>query len=193
MKSVCIFCGSTAGEDPRYLEAAHAMGEAVARKGLRLVYGGARTGMMGRLANAALDAGGEVIGVIPGALMARELAHQDLTDLRVVRSMQQRKEEMADLSDAFVALPGGLGTVEEMLEVLTWNQLGLHRKPCGLLDVLDYFGPLVGFLDHAVKEGFLSRTHRSMIVVESKPEELLDRLESHDLPEVPRWIEPGQA
>jgi uncharacterized protein (TIGR00730 family) len=190
---ICVFCGSTAGEDGRYLEAADRFGQILAREGIALVYGGSRVGMMGRIAAATLQAGGRVTGVIPGALMAREVAHQELTELRVVRSMHERKSEMAELSDAFVALPGGLGTLEGFFELLTWSQLGLHQKPCGILDVAGYFQPLVRFLDHMTREGFLAQPHRDMVVVEEDPDALVRRLREYQAPTVPRWIEAGQT
>lgn len=193
MKRVCVFTGSTSGEDPRYLEAAHAFGELLAREGVGLVYGGSRIGMMGRLAQSVLDAGGEVVGVIPGALMNREVPHQDLTELKVVRSMHERKSKMAELSDAFVALPGGLGTLESFCELLTWGQLGLHRKPCGVLDACGYYAPLVRLLDHMAKEGFLARRHRQMVVVEQDGRALLDQLRGYEAPPLPRWIEHGHT
>lgn len=189
MNRICVFTGSTAGEDPRYLEAAQRFGELLAARGIGLVYGGSRMGMMGRLAQSVLDAGGEVVGIIPGALMNREVAHQEVSELRVVQSMHQRKAEMSGLADAFVALPGGLGTLESFCELLTWGQLGLHRKPCGVLDAGGYFEPLVRLLDHMVKEGFLAPTHRQMVLVESDPERLLESLGSYEAPSLPRWIE----
>ena len=193
MKRICVFCGSSSGEDPRYLEAADRFGNILAREGIELVYGGSRVGMMGRLAAATLQAGGKVVGVIPGAVMNRELAHQELTELRVVKSMHERKSEMADLSDAFVALPGGLGTTEAFFELLTWAQLGLHQKPCAMLDVAGYFQPLVRFFDHMAHEGFMARPHRDMVLVEEDPEELVRRLRSYQPPATPRWIAPGQT
>jgi uncharacterized protein (TIGR00730 family) len=193
MNRVCVFCGSTAGEDSRYLETADRFGQILAREGIELVYGGSRVGMMGRIAAATLQAGGRVTGVIPGAIMNRELAHQELTELRVVRSMHERKSEMAELSDAFVALPGGLGTLEAFFELLTWAQLGLHRKPCAILDVGGYFDPLVRFLDHMTREGFMSQPHRDMVLVEEDPEALVRRLREYRAPSTPRWIEAGQT
>ena len=189
IRRICVFCGSSAGEDPKYLDAATAIGTILAREEIGLVYGGSRVGLMGRLANTVLDAGGEVTGFIPRALVNREVAHTGLTDLHVVESMHERKAFMAEASDAFLAMPGGLGTLEEFCEVLTWSQLGLHRKPCALLDVKGFFQPLIRFLDHAVKEGFLAPTHRSMVIVESEPDSILRRLRHYSAPSVPRWIE----
>lgn len=190
---VCVFCGSSAGEDPRYLDAAAEMGNLLARLDLELVYGGGRVGLMGRLADTVLGAGGKVTGVIPHALMEREVAHTALSELRVVDSMHERKATMVDLADAFVALPGGLGTLEELCEILTWSQLGLHRKPCGILDAAGYFEPLVTLLDHMVREGFLGRSFRRMVLVEGRPEPLLRRLRQYDPPRVPRWIGRDQS
>ena len=193
MKRICVFCGSSAGEDPRYLEGADRFGQILAREGIELVYGGSRVGMMGRLAAATLQAGGRVVGIIPGAVMNRELAHQELTELRVVKSLHERKSEMAELSDAFVALPGGLGTIEAFFELLTWAQLGLHQKPCAMLNVGGYFRPLVRFLDHMSQEGFMARPHRDMVIIEEDPETLIGRLAEYRPPATPRWIDPGQT
>jgi uncharacterized protein (TIGR00730 family) len=189
LKRVCVFCGSSAGEDTRYLDAAARMGRVLAEGQLELVYGGSRVGLMGRLADTVLAEGGEVTGVIPEAMVHREVAHRGLTHLRIVASMHERKAAMADLSDAFVALPGGLGTLEELCEMLTWGQLGLHRKPCGVLDANGYYGPLIGMLDHMVQEGFLSKAHRGMLLVDTDPETLLDRFRGYEPPYAPRWIE----
>jgi uncharacterized protein (TIGR00730 family) len=193
LNRICVFCGSAAGEDGRYLDAADRFGQILAREQIELVYGGSRVGIMGRIAAATLQAGGKVTGVIPGAIMNRELAHQELTELRVVRSMHERKSEMAELSDAFVALPGGLGTLEAFFELLTWGQLGLHQKPCAILDVGGYFEPLVRFFDHMTKEGFMSRPQRDMVLVEEDPEQLVRRLREYQPPAIPRWIEAGQT
>lgn len=193
MNRICVFCGSSAGEHPRYLEAASGFGALLAREGIGLVYGGSRVGVMGRLADSALKAGGTVIGVIPRALVDREVAHQGLTELRVVASMHERKDAMAGLADAFVALPGGLGTMEEFFEVLTWSQLGQHRKPCGVLDVGGYFQPLASLLDHMVREGFLSRSHRRMVLDDEEPAALLEKLRTYEAPAVPRWIGAGET
>lgn len=189
VRRICVFCGSSAGEDSQYLDAAGEMASLLAARDIELVYGGSRLGMMGRLADTMLDEGGRVVGIIPRALVNREVAHRDLTDLRVVASMHERKALMEEMSDAFVALPGGLGTMEEFCEILTWGQLGLHGKPCGLLDAGGYYQPLIRFLDHMVQEGFLGRAHRSMVLVERRPEPLLDRMEGYEPPPVPKWIE----
>ena len=189
MKRVCVFAGSSVGVRPEYQDAARALGRALAERGIGLVYGGARVGLMGIAADAVLSAGGDAIGVIPAALVAREIAHDGLTELRIVSSMHERKALMADLSDAFVAVPGGWGTLEEFFEVLTWAQLGLHRKPCGLLNVLGYFDGLLSFLDHSVTEGFLRREYGSMIAVSASPSALIDRLGSHQAPAVEKWID----
>ena len=188
MKRVCVFCGSRNGTRDQYVGSARRMGEALARRGIGLVYGGGGIGLMGILADAALSAGGDVIGVIPEALMAREVAHRGLTDLRVVASMHERKALMAELADAFVALPGGFGTLEEFCESLTWAQLGIHRKPCGLLNVEGFFDPLLLLFDHAVRERFVSPDHRSLVVVEEDPERLLDALSRWEPPALERWM-----
>ena len=188
MKRVCVFCGSRNGTRDQYVAAARRMGEALARRGIGLVYGGGGIGLMGVLADAAVSAGGDVIGVIPEALMAREVAHRGLADLRVVASMHERKALMAELADAFVALPGGFGTLEEFCESLTWAQLGIHRKPCGLLNVEGFFDPLLLLFDHAVRERFVSPDHRSLVVVEEDPERLLDALSRWEPPALERWM-----
>lgn len=189
MKRICVFCGSSAGNRPEYREAARQMGEALARRGIGLVYGGGRVGLMGALADGALAAGGEVIGVIPEALLRWEVGHLGLTELRVVDSMHTRKATMAELSDAFIGLPGGFGTLEELCEVLTWAQLGIHPKPCGLLNVAGFFDPLLTLFDHAVSEGFLRSQHRALVLEEVEIEPLLDRLERYTPPVVQKWIE----
>jgi uncharacterized protein (TIGR00730 family) len=188
MRRVCVFCGSSLGEQTAYAEAAEAMGELLARRGIGLVYGGGDVGLMGIVADAALKAGGEVIGVIPQALADREIAHGGLTQLHVVDSMHTRKAMMAELSDAFVAMPGGVGTFEEFFEAVTWTQLGLQRKPCGLLNVNGFYSPLAAFIDSAVTEGFIKPVHRTAIVVDSDPARLLDTLATVKLPEVHKWI-----
>lgn len=188
MKRVCIYCGSSPGNQPIYREMAEAMGGLLARRGIGLVYGGGNVGLMGIVADAALAGGGEVIGVIPGALADREVAHAGVTDLRVVDSMHTRKALMAELSDAFIAMPGGVGTFEEFFEAVTWTQLGVHRKPCGLLNVGGFYTPLAAFIDQAVTEGFIKPIHRAMIVVDADPERLLNALATVKLPDVPKWI-----
>ncbi len=189
MKRICVFCGSSAGARPDYRQTALRLGSALAQRGLGLVYGGASIGLMGAVADAVLDAGGEAIGVIPGALSRKEIAHDRLTRLHVVGSMHERKAKMAELSDAFVALPGGIGTLEEFAEVLTWAQLGIHHKPCGLLDVGGYYRPLIAFFDHAVAERFVRPQHREMVLVEEEPEALLDRLGRYRPPHLRKWID----
>jgi uncharacterized protein (TIGR00730 family) len=193
MKRVCVFCGSSVGAKPAYAEAAREMGRLIAKKGIGLVYGGGNVGLMGVIADAALEAGGEVTGVIPLALADREIAHTGLTDLRVVDSMHTRKAKMAELSDAFIAMPGGVGTFEEFFEAITWTQLGLHRKPCGLLNVDGFYTPLERFIDQAVTEGFIRPVHRAAIVVDDNPERLLEALATIDLPNVPKWIRPDET
>lgn len=192
MRSVCVFCGSNFGARPSYEQAAAHLGRTVAGRGLRLVYGGAKVGLMGVLADAALAAGGEVVGVIPGALVERELAHTGLTELHPVGSMHARKAMMADLSDAFVALPGGAGTLEELFEVWTWGQLGHHAKPVGIINVEGFFDLLLRFLDHQAEERFMRPEHRAMLLAEEDPERLLDRFETYDPPHVEKWIRRGE-
>ena len=189
MKRVCVFCGASAGRNGRYAEVARSFGRTLARRGIGLVYGGGGVGLMGVVADAALEAGGEVVGVIPRALQLRELAHPRLTELRVVRSMHERKALMAELSEGFVALPGGMGTLEELFEVLTWAQLGLHERPCGLLDVDGYFRPLIAFLDHAAAEGFVRGEHRRILHVAEDPDALLDQFLAYRPPAVERWVD----
>jgi len=188
MKRLCVYCGSNRGRNPAYAEAAKTLGGVLAAHGIGLVYGGASTGLMGVVADAVTVNGGEAIGVIPQDLLRKEKPHERLTALRVVDSMHERKAMMAKLSDGFVALPGGLGTLEELFEVWTWAQLGFHRKPCALFNVISYFDPLIVFLDKAVKEGFVKKEHRSMLIVESEPANLVAQLDSYRPPDVPRWL-----
>lgn len=188
LTSVCVFCGANFGRRPAYVEAARAFGELVARRGLRLVYGGADVGLMGALADAALEAGGEVVGVMPQALMAREIGHPRISRLEVVPDMHTRKARLAELSDAFVALPGGIGTMEEVFEVWTWGQLGFHRKPVGLLNVAGYYDALSAFFRHAVAEAFLQEAHREMLVVTDDADAMLDTLAAYEPPLVEKWI-----
>jgi uncharacterized protein (TIGR00730 family) len=192
VKSLCVFCGSNVGASPAYAEAAAGLGRALVRRGLTLVYGGGRVGLMGVVADAALAAGGRVIGVIPQALATREVAHAQVTEMRVVGSMHERKALMSELSDGFLALPGGIGTLEEWFEVWTWSQLGFQPKPCGLLNVAGYYDHLLAFLDHMTGERFLTETHRSMAIVDDDPERLLDRLASYQPPRARKWIDASE-
>jgi uncharacterized protein (TIGR00730 family) len=189
VQSVCVFTGSSPGAHPEYAHAAQELGRALADQGVRLVYGGASVGLMGIVADAALDAGGDVVGVIPQALVDREIAHPDVADLRVVGSMHERKALMADLADAFVAPPGGMGTLEELFEIYTWIQLGLLSKPVGLLDVRSYYDQLVAFLDHAVAERFVTVEHREMLVVEQRADALLEAFRRWRPPSRTKWID----
>ena len=188
MRRVCVFCGSRSGNRPAYVEGTRALAAALVERDLEVVYGGGRVGLMGELADATLALGGRVIGVIPEALRTKELAHEGLTELRVVASMHERKATMAELADAFVALPGGYGTLEEFCEVLTWAQLGLHGKPCGLLDVGGYWQPLLEVFDTAVREGFVARAQRELVLLDADPAALLAALEAFRPRPVTRWM-----
>ncbi len=190
IRRVCVFCGSSPGAGPVYLAAAAALGEVMLNRGHDLIYGGAGVGLMGRIADTVLAGGGRVIGVMPAALVDREVAHPGLSDLRVVDSMHERKALMADLADAFIAMPGGLGTIEELLEALTWAQLGIHSKPCGVLNVGGYFNNLMAFLDTATDRHFIDPNHRTLLVDSEDPGTLLDLLESFKPRQVDkaRWI-----
>ena len=190
MKRICIFTGSKVGAGDGYASAARALGALLAARGHTIVFGGAQVGLMGVLADAALAHGGQVIGVIPGHLTAREIAHPGLTELRVVDSMHERKRVMAELSDGVIALPGGFGTLDELFEALTWAQLGLHRKPCGLLNVAGYFDALLAFLDHVVERQFLAPAYRGMLLAETDGAALLDRMQAYATPVVETWSEP---
>lgn len=189
MKRICVFCGSSAGSRSDYRTAAEELGTELARRNIGLVYGGGNVGLMGVLADAVLKAGGEAQGVIPENLMAREVGHKGLTKLHVVHSMHERKALMADLSDAFVALPGGFGTLEEFCEVVTWAQLGLHAKPCGILNVLGYYSPLLAMFDHAVKERFLKQENRGLVLARGSAAELLRALEEWRPARVEKWLD----
>jgi uncharacterized protein (TIGR00730 family) len=193
MNRVCVFCGSSTGVRAEYTEAAAATGELIARRGLGLVYGGGHVGLMGVAADAAMRAGGTVIGVITQALQAREVAHTKLTELHVVRTMHERKARMAALSDAFLVLPGGIGTLEEFFEVWTWGQLGEHTKPVGLVNAGGYFDGLIGFLDTMLAEGFLKPKHRDMLIVADTPAAVLDAFARYEPPAVGKWIEPSET
>lgn len=192
MRRLCVFCGSSRGQRPAYAEAARRLGLALAGRGLDLVYGGGHIGLMGVVADAVLEAGGKVYGVIPRSMVERELAHRGLTELHVVETMHRRKALMADLADAFAALPGGFGTADELFEILTWAQLGLHPKPVGLLDVEGFFGPLLAWLDRAVADGFLRPAHRELLHVAREPEELVEMLLKAQPPDVgEKVLRPG--
>jgi len=175
---LCVFCGSRGGGDARFAEAAVELGQVLARRGIGVVYGGGRVGLMGVLADSALEAGGDVIGIIPQSLAEREVAHTGLTELHVVESMHDRKALMGELSAGFIALPGGFGTLEEFCEVITWSQLGIHSKPCGLLNVAGYFDHLIAMFDYAVEQGFISEVNRRIVLEAERPEEIVDRMTS---------------
>lgn len=187
--SVCVFCGANPGNSPRFIQTAQALGQLLARRGIGLVYGGASVGCMGAVADAALQAGGKVTGIIPRSLWEKEIGHPGLSELLVVDSMHERKAAMAARSDAFIALPGGVGTLEEFFEVMTWTQLGFHHKPCGLLNVDGYYDGLAAFLDHAVIQGFLKQPHREIAIAKSTPEALLEALSRWTPTRTGKWIE----
>jgi uncharacterized protein (TIGR00730 family) len=189
---LCVFCGSNAGRDPIYVATARALGEALAASGIDLVYGGAAVGLMGAVADAAIVRGGHVIGVMPQALVDKEIAHRGLSDLRVVGSMHERKALMAELADGFIALPGGLGTFEELFEVWTWAQLGYHRKPCALLNAGGFYDKLTDFLDDVVERGFVKPIHRAMLIVENEPAALIEAMRAYEPPQVDKWIKAGE-
>ena len=193
MKRICVFCGSSSGARPVYVESARRLGRAMADRGIGLVFGGGKVGLMGTIADEVLAAGGEVIGIIPHGLRVREVAHERLTELRVVHSMHERKAMMAELSDGFVSMPGGMGTLEETCEVLTWAQLGIHDKPCGLLNVDGFYDTLLAFMDHTVAEGFLRPVYRALVIEARVPEEILDRMARFVPPDIPSWITPDET
>ncbi|MCI0400046.1 MAG: TIGR00730 family Rossman fold protein [Gammaproteobacteria bacterium] len=188
MKRICVFLGSSSGAQRGYLEATRDLGRELARRQLTLVYGGGNVGLMGELAKTVLKEGGEVIGIIPQPLMEKEGRQIGLSELRVVASMHERKAQMSELADAFIVLPGGIGTLEEFFEVLSWAQLGFHGKPCGVLNVCNYYEGLIRFLDHVVAEGFLEEEHRSMLLVGETARELLSELAAYRSPALKRWI-----
>lgn len=188
MKNICIYCGSGIGRRQAYASAARQLARALVERKLGLVYGGASVGIMGVLADAVLQLGGQAVGVIPQALARKEIAHQHLTELHITESMHERKTLMAELSDGFIALPGGIGTLEELFEIWTWAQLGIHAKPCGVLNVAGYFDSLTTFLDHAAAEQFVKPPHRSLLIVEQKPQVLLERFASYKAPAIPKWV-----
>ena len=191
IRRLAVFCGSNPGSRPAYVEGARALGRLLCERGIGIVYGGSSVGLMAALAEAVLDELGDIIGVIPKMLVEREVAHKALTDLRIVDSMHERKSLIAELSDGFVALPGGIGTLEEFFEIWTWAQLGVHDKPCGLLNIAGYFDPLLAFLDRAVEEKFVRDVYRSMVIVESEPQALLARFEAYQPPKVVKWVNAG--
>ena len=193
MKRVCVYCASNDGVRPEYRAAALALGQLLAKRGIAVVYGGGRSGCMGALADGALAAGGEVIGVMPHALVQREVAHQGLTELRIVDSMHERKAMLAELADAFIALPGGLGTLEEFFETWTWAQLGVHRKPVALLNVSEFWQPLVDVFEHVEREGFLRGTPQDWLVIDADPTNMLTRLEQFVPPRTARWLRIGDS
>lgn len=193
MKRICVYCGSNPGRQPIYRAAAAALGQELVRRNIGLVYGGASIGVMGAVADAVLQSGGEVIGVIPQSLATREVAHAQLSELIVVTSMHERKAMMAELADGFVALPGGWGTFEEIFEILTWAQLGIHAKPCGLLNIANYYDHLALFLQHAMDERFVREEYKPMIIMEQQPAALLDRFTRYQPPQVRKWIGPDET
>jgi uncharacterized protein (TIGR00730 family) len=193
LNTICVFCGSSTGVKPSYRAAAAELGELLAVGGLTLVYGGGSTGLMGTLADAALGAGGEVVGVIPHALVAKEVSHSGLTKLHVVDSMHERKAMMASLSDAFIALPGGFGTAEELCEILTWGQLGIHQKPVGLLNVDGFFDALLEWLDHSAREGFIRPEHRQLLLADTNSSRLLARVSAYEVPPVEKWLDRAKS
>lgn len=193
MKAICIFCGSSPGDKPLYREAATVVGRTIAARGWKLVYGGGNVGLMGAMADAALQAGGEVVGVIPQALVNKEVAHGGLSELVIVSSMHERKARMADAADAFLALPGGYGTFEEFCEVLTWTQLGVHDKPCGVLNVSGFYDPLLALFDRAVQDRFLRPEHRALVIADTDVDNLLDRLASYQPVNLDKWIDRAKS
>lgn len=192
IKRLCVFCGSSPGKNPAYAAVATAFGKLLAQRGITLVYGGGGTGLMGVVADAVLAARGQVVGVIPFALRTKELAHAGVTEMHVVATMHERKSLMADLADCFVALPGGIGTLDEFCEIFTWLQLGIHHKPCGILNVGGYFDGFVSFLDHAVEEGFIKPEFRRPLLISSDPSQMLDLCTGWMPPETMRWVTPSQ-
>jgi len=189
MQRLCVYCGSNRGARPEYADAAQRLARLLAERGTGLVYGGASRGIMGLLADAVLDAGGTVTGVMPRAIRKKELTHNGLTDLFIVDTMHERKAKMAELSDGFVALPGGFGTLEEIIEIVTWGQLQFHQKPCGILNVAGYFDSLLAFVEHAVAEGFLKSQHRDALIVDADPAQLLSRFDSFVPSTAQKWLE----
>ena len=188
IKNICVYCGSSPGKNPAYLRAAKSLANAMCERDIGLVYGGAAIGVMGAVANAVLEGGGEAIGVIPKSLAVKEVAHSNLTELHVVASMHERKAMMAELADGFIALPGGWGTLEEIFEILTWAQLGFHNKPCGLLNIEGYYDGLIGFLDNAIEQQFVNELCRPMLIKASEPNALLNQFTEYRAPKVRKWM-----
>ena len=193
MKNICVYCGSNPGRLPEFRGAARLLGYEMASRGLGLVYGGASIGVMGAVADAVLERGGQAIGVIPYSLATKEVSHDGLDELIVVESMHERKARMAELSDGFIALPGGWGTIEEIFEMLTWAQLGFHEKPCGLLNVASYYDQLFAFLENAIEQQFVKEAYRPMIMMDEAPAALLDRFDQYRAPKVKKWIGPEET
>ena len=193
MKNICVYCGSNPGRLPEYRDAARLLGYEMASRGLGLVYGGASIGVMGAVADAVLERGGQAVGVIPYSLATKEVSHDGLDELIVVDSMHERKAKMAELSDGFIALPGGWGTIEEIFEMLTWAQLGFHEKPCGLLNVAAYYDQLFAFLENAIEQQFVKEEYRPMIIMDEAPAVLLDRFDHYRAPQVKKWIGPEET
>ncbi len=189
MKRLCVYCGSRPGRRSDYAIAARQLARAMVNKKIDLVYGGASVGIMGKIADAVLEEGGKVIGIIPKGLFIKEIAHTGITELIEVGSMHERKSLMAELSDGFIALPGGYGTIEEIFEIITWSQLGMHNKPCGLLNVNNYYDNMISFLDNAVSEQFINKTNRSILLLDESPDALLEKFEVYNAPETEKWID----
>ena len=188
MKRICVFCGSNDGADPIFIKTAEEVGRFLAHRGIELVYGGGRVGLMGKIADTVMHNGGSVIGIIPRALAEKEVAHAGLTKLRVVGSMHERKAIMAELSDGFIALPGGFGTFEELCEIITWAQLGFHSKPCGFLNIDGYYDPLIELFDNATREQFVRPEHRRLVLIESEIEKMFDLMVTYKPPDLEKWI-----
>lgn len=189
INKICVFCGSRPGAKEEYVKAAHALGECLAKSGTELIYGGGNVGIMGEIANAVLNSGGRVIGVIPKTLVDKELAHRNLSGLRVVNTMHERKALMSELSDAFIALPGGIGTLEEFFEVLTWAQLGFQKKPCALLNIAGYYDHLIAFIDKMVEDGFLDESHRGLMIVENDPRVIIEKIKNFTHINTEKWLD----
>ncbi|HQU84895.1 MAG TPA: TIGR00730 family Rossman fold protein [Pyrinomonadaceae bacterium] len=189
MKRICVFCGSNPGIDPIYLETAEKVGKFLGENGIELVFGGGRVGLMGRIADTVMANGGKVIGIIPKGLSDREVAHQGLTELKIVGSMHERKALMAELSDGFIALPGGVGTFEEFCEIVTWAQLGIHEKPCALMNVGGFYNAFIAMFDHSMNQGFIRPQHRELVLVDDKIEELYEKMRNFRPPTIEKWLD----